>query len=62
MVYLHVISYNQAAQRFYTRMGFTQCAVLREFYTIRWATTALALGIPRHRLWQLWGGWLRGGG
>ena len=34
-IYLHVITYNQAAQRFYLAQGFTQQARLGSFYFIR---------------------------
>ena len=33
--YLHVITYNQAAQRFYLAQGFAQQAQLANFYLIR---------------------------
>lgn len=34
-VFLHVITHNQAAIKFYLRNGFAQSALLREFYFIR---------------------------
>jgi GNAT superfamily N-acetyltransferase len=35
LVYLHVITYNHAAIRFYERMGFCSIATLQNFYIIR---------------------------
>ena len=49
-VFLHVITHNQAAIAFYARNGFTQTALLKDFYYIRCVQDSTARPEPQRRM------------